>query len=330
MIHEMAAPGRLVDCRIEDLRAIQGGSLQPLLEEEKRNWRSRLHWDFTGSAELVTRYVNLHALDGLALMRGAEAAGYCYWVAEEHKALLGDLYVREAWRGPQSQGRLLDEVIRSLRRLASLPAVAIRRVESQLMQLANPEQLSWEPKDRPLEFPRVFMLAPLEQRARWRAVTFGDRARFLSWGPVWMESTAELVAAAYQGHVDSQINDQYRSPAGAVRFLRNIIHFPGCGVFQPEASLVALDPDGDLTGCVLATRVAPETGHIAQLCVAPGWQRRGLGYELLRRAMVALAGTGCEEVSLTVTESNEQALRLYRHMGFHTIHRFKAFIWDPL
>jgi ribosomal protein S18 acetylase RimI-like enzyme len=198
------------------------------------------------------------------------------------------------------------------------------------MQLANPEQLTWENGQQPLEFPRVFMLAPLEQRARWRAVTFGSEARFLGWGPVWMESTAELVAAVYQGHVDSLINDQYRSAAGAGRFLRNIVHFPGCGVFQHEASLVALDPEGDLVGCVLATRVAPETGHIAQLCVAPAWQRRGLGYELLRRAMLALAAAGCGEVSLTVTESNELALRLYRHMGFHAIHRFKAFIWDKL
>ena len=46
--------------------------------------------------------------------------------------------------------------------------------------------------------------------------------------------------------------------------------------------------------------------------------------------LVALAGAGCSEVSLTVTESNELALRLYRHMGFHAIHRFKAFIWDKL
>jgi ribosomal protein S18 acetylase RimI-like enzyme len=316
--------------RIENLRAIQPGSLQPLLEEEQRNWRSRLHWDFSASAELVRRYVNVHALDGLVLLCGAEVTGYCYWVTEEHKALIGDLYVRDVWRGAASQGQLLDEAIQALRRSASLPALAIRRVESQLMQLANPEQLEWDEGERPLEFSRVFMLAPLEQRARWRAVSFGETARVVSWGAVWMESTAELVAAVYQGHVDSLINDQYRSPAGAARFLRNIIHFPGCGVFQSEASFVAIDESGDLLGGVIATRVAPETGHIAQICVRPDWQGRGLGYELLRRAMQALRQCGCDEVSLTVTESNEQALRLYRHMGFHSIHRFQALIWDEL
>ncbi len=330
MIHEMPPPGRMSAGHIENLRAIQAGSLQPLLEEEQRNWLSRLHWDFGASAELVRRYVNVHALDGLALIRGADVVGYCYWVTEEHKALIGDLYVRDAWRGADSQGQLLDEAIHNLRGTASLPALAIRRVESQLMQLANPEQLEWEEKDRPLEFPRVFMLAPLEQRSRWRAVTFGDAVRLVSWGPVWMESIAELVAAVYQGHVDSQINDQYRSPAGAARFLRNIVHFPGCGVFQSDASSVAIDQNGDLLGCVIATRVAPQTGHIAQICVRPGWQGRGLGYELMRRAMLALGQCGCDEVSLTVTESNDQALRLYRHMGFHSIHHFKALIWAEL
>ena len=330
MIQHMPVPGRLADCRIENLRAIQAPSLRALLEEEKRNWLARLHWDFSASAELVTRYVNIHALDGLALVCGSDIAGYCYWVVEEQKALLGDLYVRDAWRAVETQGRLLDEAIYSLRRAASMPALAVRRVESQLMQLAQPELLAWEEKRRPVSFARVFMLAPLEQRARWRAVTFGEAARFVSWGPVWMESTAELVSAVYRGHVDSQINDQYRSAAGAARFLRNIIHFPGCGIFLPEASMVAMDPNGDLLACVITTRVAEQTGHIAQLCVAPGWQRRGLGYEMLRRAMAELTRAGCKEVSLTVTESNETALRLYRHMGFHAIHRFQALIWDPL
>ncbi len=91
-----------------------------------------------------------------------------------------------------------------------------------------------------------------------------------------MESIAELVAAVYQGHVDSLINDQYRSPAGAARFLRNIVHFPGCGVFQSDASSVAIDEHGDLLGCVIATRVAPQTGHVAQICVRPAG--RGAGW----------------------------------------------------
>ncbi len=128
--------------------------------------------------------------------------------------------------------------------------------------------------------------------------------------------------------MDSLINDQYQSASGAERFLRNIVNYPGCGSFQHESSFVALGPSGDVQGCVIATRVAPETGHIAQVCAADAYLGRGLGYELLRRSMVALEAGGCREVSLTVTESNLRAQRLYARMGFRAIHYFNALVWD--
>jgi len=37
---------------------------------------------------------------------------------------------------------------------------------------------------------------------------------------------AELVHACYVGHADAQINDQYRSLHGSLRFLHNIVRFP--------------------------------------------------------------------------------------------------------
>jgi ribosomal protein S18 acetylase RimI-like enzyme len=325
---QMAASARLAACHIEELRTIPAGRMRALLDEETRNWRSRLHWDFTGSAELITRYINMRALDGVALVCGPEVAGYCYWVTDEHKAILGDLYVRDLWRSPQVESQLLNHAVETLRHSASLPALAVQRVESQLMQLGNPAALVWGGENAPLRFPRVFMLAPLERLSRYRAITFDDEIRVFHWGPVWFDSTAQLIAQVYRGHVDSLINDQYNSASGAGRFLRNIVNYPGCGSFQHEASFVALAPSGDVLGCVIATRVAPETGHIAQVCAADSYLGRGLGYELLRRSMVALQAGGCREVSLTVTESNLRAQNLYARMGFHSIHRFQAFVWN--
>jgi ribosomal protein S18 acetylase RimI-like enzyme len=328
MMLQMAASARLAACRIEELRSIPASRMRALLEEETRNWRSRLHWDFTGSEELITRYINMRALDGLALVSGPEIAGYCYWVTEEHKAILGDLYVRDLWRSPELESQLLNHAIETLRHSASLPALAVHRVESQLMQIGDPDALEWRPENAPGRFPRIFMLAPLERLSRYRAIAFDDEVRIFHWGPVWFDATANLIAQVYRGHVDSLINDQYKSARGAERFLRNIVNFPGCGSFQHDASFVALAPSGDVLGCVIATRVAPETGHIAQLCASEAWLGRGLGYELLRRSMLALRSEGCHEVSLTVTESNRQAQRLYARMGFHSIHRFQALVWE--
>jgi len=328
IILQMAASARLTACHFEDLRSIPASRMRPLLDEETRNWRSRLHWDFTGSTELITRYINMRALDGVALVCGSEVAGYCYWVTEERKAILGDLYVRDLWRSPQVESQLLNQSVETLRHSATLPALSARRIESQLMQLSSPSAIVWRGESAPLRFPRIFMLAPLERLARYRAIAFDNEVRILHWGPVWFNSTAELIAQVYRGHVDSLINDQYNSVTGAERFLRNIVNYPGCGAFQHEASFVALGPTGDVLGCVIATRVALETGHIAQVCAANAQQGRGLGYELLRRSMLALQAGGCREVSLTVTESNLRAQQLYARMGFHSIHRFQAFVWN--
>ena len=58
--------------------------------------------------------------------------------------------------------------------------------------------------------------------------------------------------------------------SGARRFLYNIVQYPGCGSFFRPASLVALERDtGELAGLSLASVVAPEVGHITQICVAP-------------------------------------------------------------
>jgi ribosomal protein S18 acetylase RimI-like enzyme len=78
----------------------------------------------------------------------------------------------------------------------------------------------------------------------------------------------------------------------------------------------------------LASIVAPGSGHITQVCVAPQHRGTGLGYELLRRSMVTLAAHGCNKVSLTVTNENEWAASLYHRMGFENRRDFAAYVWE--
>jgi len=54
------------------------------------------------------------------------------------------------------------------------------------------------------------------------------------WSEQEYQSAAALITAAYRGHVDSEINDQYRTLTGSLRFLNNIVRFPGCGTFDPR------------------------------------------------------------------------------------------------
>ena len=66
-----------------------------------------------------------------------------------------------------------------------------------------------------------------------------------------------MIASAYAGHIDSLINDQYRSVAGSLRFLHNIVRFPGCGLFDPASSRVLAYRGRDELAALLLTETIP-------------------------------------------------------------------------
>jgi ribosomal protein S18 acetylase RimI-like enzyme len=177
-------------------------------------------------------------------------------------------------------------------------------------------------------FEREFMLTDLDIARDLPLHELGGVVRLDNWADYHQEAAAHLIEQAYQGHIDSLINDQYRTTTGARRFLYNIINYPGCGVFAPAASLVAVSPSGTLAGLSLASIVNDRTGHVTQICVAPEFRGTGLGYELIRRSLLRLVHAGCRRVSLTVTSTNEDAIRLYQRIGFKTIRRFHAYVWQ--
>src|SRR5207248_3524583 len=129
------------------------------------------------------------------------------------------------------------------------------------------------------------------------------------WSDHYQDTAAQLISTAYTGHVDSRINDQYRSAAGARRFLYNIVQYPGCGAFYRPASYAAFDAgSGRLCGVSLASLVAPGCGHITQICVSPSVRGTGIGHALLRTSLTTLRDMGCRSASLTVTAANDDAV----------------------
>jgi ribosomal protein S18 acetylase RimI-like enzyme len=313
--------------RVAELRHIVPDALGELLAEEVHRWRSRLHWDFTPSANLVRRYAGMQALEGVALMEGRSVAGYCYWVCEERKILLGDFYVRDAWRNPRNEQYLLEEALNAARG-GRLARPGPPRIEAQLMQMDLRAAEFGRGTLIGRAWARDFMLAGLDGAAALPPAGPPRGIRIEPWDSRWLEASADLIAESYRGHADAEINDQYRSAAGARRFLQNIVQYPGCGRFAPHCSFAALDGAGRVRGLAAATVVAPGTGHVAQVCVGPEVRSMGLGYELMRRAMRALAGDGCFEASLTVTSANAKAVELYLRLGFRVIHRFDALVWE--
>jgi len=308
---------------IVDLRELGAGHLDPLLEEERDAWRRDLEWDFRPSADLVRRFIQLRSLNGFALVDRGGVAGYSYYVFEEGKGLIGDFFVRPAARAARNEHRLLEAILDAMWRLPGL-----RRIEAQLMMLGL-NLGSSAPYPQWLHcYPRRFLEIPLANVRAFRTHE-PTGAAFAPWTESWRDEAAGLIADTYRGHIDSQINDQYQSQTGAHRFLTNIVQFLGCGAFFAPASFVAWDrARRAMCGVSLTSLVANEVGHVTQICVGPSYQGQGLGYELLRRSLTALAAQGCKSVSLTVTSANDAAVRLYQRMGFNTRREFAAHVWD--
>lgn len=305
-----------------ELRRLNARSLDPLLDEETASWWNTLEWNFEKSADLVRRFLDLRALHGFALMEDDAAVGYVYFVLEEGKGLLGDLYVMREFRTVERESQLLT---------ASLDAISthpqITRIESQLMMLEYSSSRAMPGARYLSTFERNFMRidlrrAPLAE-GRLRRAIYLDR-----WTDQHQDAAAHLIAAAYHGHVDSRINDQYRTPLGARRFLHNIVQYPGCGTFFRPGSFAAFQPRGGFCGISLASLVSQDCGHITQICVSPEVKGSGVGYELLRQSLLALRDVGCRAATLTVTAANTGAVALYERVGFRTVRRFSAFVWE--
>ena len=203
-----------------------------------------------------------------------------------------------------------------------------RRIESQLMLLRHESvQLPFNHLLR--RHNRLFMEAEAAVAVRLPELAVSFQISFLPWSERNHEEIAHLVAAAYKGHVDSEINDQYRTVPGARHFLTNIIKYPGCGNFSPDASTVAIDgKTGRVCGVCLVSLISSSAGHITQLCILPAIRGERLGYELLRRSLVRLVDRGCTTISLTVTCTNVSAIRLYESVGFRPHATFPALVWE--
>jgi len=191
--------------------------------------------------------------------------------------------------------------------------------------------------------PRLFMVLPLAD-ARMNNVRMNDMLRndalkaaapmdheieVRRWSELDYQPAAAVITTAYRGHVDSEINDQYRTLSGSLRFLNNIVRFPGCGTFDPEGSFVAVHKRArSLVGLILCSRVRHDVGHVTQVCVLPEYRSRGLGELLIAATAANLRQRNFSLLSLTVTGANARAVTLYERLGFDTKRVFDAFVWE--
>ena len=310
---------------ILDLRHFSSVDLRPLLDDETRAWASLLSWDYNGSAEMILRYVDAKILPGYAAIERGRIFGYSFFVYEGSKGVVGDLFVANGGRLPNAREveiKLLTHVIETLQQ-----SPGIHRVEAQL--LAHETGSVARPfLDQGFQrHSRLFMVLPLINSVPSSAKH--PEIEIRRWTEADYQPAAAVITAAYRGHVDAQINDQYHTLAGSLRFLNNIVRFPGCGLFDIESSFAAVDRKAkNLIGLILCSRVRGDVGHVTQVCVLPEYRSRGIGESLLAATSTNLRKRGFTMLSLTVTEANAGAVALYRRLNFDTKRIFDAFVWQ--
>jgi len=310
---------------ILDLRHFSSVDLRPLLEDEIGVWSQLLSWDYSGSADMILRYVDAKILPGYAAIERGRIFGYSFFVYEGSKGVIGDLYADDSIpiHGDTVEHRLAVHVINTLQQ-----SPGIQRIEAQL--LPHESGVLSEPflNEGFRQFPRLFMTLPLRNGARPQISQHAE-FEFRRWVEQDFQPSAAVITTAYRGHIDSEINDQYRTLNGSLRFLNNIVRFPGCGIFDGNASFVALHkPTRSIAGLLLCSRVREDVGHITQVCVLPDHRGKKIGESLIGLCTQELRTRNFLGLSLTVTEANRKAVDLYRRLGFETRRRFDAFVWE--
>src|SRR6266702_909277 len=316
-----------------DLRHFSARQLRPLLEREAEVWRVRLRWDYKSSTELLLQYLEPRILQGFVALDRERVCGYTFCVYEGHKAVVGDAFAaNHAMIGDAGTTRvLLSHMLEMLRH-----SPAVDRVESQLLLFEAGEFADLFDGPEFTIYPRLFLECELRKPVDVRtagspAAATGVPAELelSTWSAQDYQAAGELIHGCYIGHADAQINDQYRSLHGSLRFLHNIVRFPGCGIFEANFSWMLRDRRSRaLVGMALCSRVAADVAHVTQLCIAPAYRGLGLGRVLLKQTADSLLRGGFSAITLTVTEGNDKAVRLYERFGFSLRQRFDAMVLD--
>jgi ribosomal protein S18 acetylase RimI-like enzyme len=315
-----------------DLRHFGALALRPVMDAEGALWTQRLHWDYRLSAKLLAQYLDNRMLPGFAALENGHLAGYTFCVYEDTKAVIGDIFALPGGVNGAVHTASTQHVEQTLFRhlfemLLNSPQV--NRVESQM--LLHPSGFQAQTfQDAGFElFRRLFMVQSLDGYWKEPQINLPRELELRPWRDEDLNSAGKLICEAYSNHPDSMINDQYRTVHGSMRFLNNIVRYAGCGVFSTQVShVVVARYTHDLVALVLGSRVSPESGHITQLCVHPAYRRKGLARMLLNLASHRFLRQGVREVSLTVTESNAQAIELYKDEGYICAHSFDATVWQ--
>ncbi len=328
--------------------------LESLFDEQCAEWLALLDWDYTGPSRLIREVARERELTGFAAVSGGRTVGFAFYVIEEDRCSIGDIYVSKPWRGLAIDRRLAEAILDELSRRPRL-----HRIESQCVSIGNDAASDLLEAAAFERFERHYMMVDLASR-QWKAqekkesLCLLQKEIFMATGQgaitlpetssgrpshsrepsdvsirEWKEddfaAASRIIYESYRGEPDRSINSQYASEEGCAELLSVLTEHVWCGDFLPRVSRVAVSGKGKKVGVLLASRIADGVGHISQISILPHYHGRGIGRRMICEALSEFGSRRFKRVSLAVTSANANAFHLYQSCGFRTRHRFPVF-----
>lgn len=310
--------------KVSVLTTESAGRIKPIAREELSTWEVQLGWDARPAIDMVGKYIRSGVLPGCLLESDeGEAAGYSYYVIDASTLFLGGLFIRQAFASPDNYSYLLRRTLES-----ACAWRLISRIECQLFALNCDLGPVFEAHGFKA-VPRLFLTASLssaEAQAPLRPLPSGYFVE--PWESDFLQPASLVIADSYEGSVELEICQDYRSRRGCLRYLRALVETPSCGVFTPENTLCVFDSRGLMQGVLVASRIAETTAMIPQISVRKAAQGKGIGRHLLLTLFGRLRSKGYTQADLSVSEGNRSAYALYQSLGFRPRKSFNAFVWD--
>jgi ribosomal protein S18 acetylase RimI-like enzyme len=313
------------ELRIIPLADADFPAVEALFDEQCGEWLELFRWDYVGPSRLILDVVKQRELTGFVAMHGGSTAGFTFYVVEDNRCSIGDIYVSKPWRGLGVDKHLAEAILDKLARYPRL-----RRVESQCVGVGNDSVTELFLARGFERLDRHYMMAALAPGVGSHDVSLPGLS-IRGWREDDFGGAARIIHRSYKGEHDSRINSQYQTEEGCAELLTILTEHVWCGEFLPDVSRVAVDSaTGNRVGVLIASEIADGAGHIGQISILPAYQGRGLGRKMISMVMSELERQGYETISLAVTAANASARHLYETCGFRTVHEFPVFYRDYL
>lgn len=136
--------------------------------------------------------------------------------------------------------------------------------------------------------------------------------RLIAWDPGLIADHAEVKYRSFFEEIDATVFPSLASRQGCHHLMSEIACKRG---FVPEATWLAACA-GEFCGTVQGLHDRTGLGAIQNLGVTPPHRGKGVGRALILQALLGFRRRGLGRAFLEVTARNEQAVQLYRQLGF--------------